>query len=61
MTARKLTPEEWAEIQHVPIKTVWKQIRTGRIRAINYGSKTQPRYRIPESEIDRYDRDNTAA
>lgn len=60
MTARKLSPQEWADAYGIPVTTVRQQIREGRIKAVNVGTQRRPMYRIPESEILRYDRINAA-
>lgn len=57
MSAKYLTPEQWAEERQLKLETVWRQIRQGRIRAIKEGRV----YRIPVTERERYDRENAAA
>ena len=57
---RYLTTEQWAAERQIRVETVRRQIRQGRIRAVNNGDHKRPVYRIPISERDRYDRDNAA-
>lgn len=49
------TPEQVAEYYQLPLSTVWKKIRRGEIRAKNFGSDRQRRYRVSATEIRRLD------
>lgn len=65
MTARYLTPAEFAGLFRLDPRLVQKRIRQHAgapkdpttIRAINVGSPRKPRYRIPATEVTRYERD----
>ena len=50
------TTEEVAEMYGVKVITVWDWIRKGKLRALNISSKSQPRYRIKQSHIDKFEK-----
>ncbi len=50
-----LTPEQVADYYQLPIKTVWKKIRRGEIKAKNFGTDRCHRYRVSAVEIRRLD------
>ena len=55
MSAAWLRPKEVAEHFQIPESTVWRKIRTGEIRAKNWGTQRCPRYRISTAEVRRLD------
>lgn len=63
-TPPHLTVEEFGARLNMAPHAVRRRIRRGPdapggIRAINIGSPSKPEYRIPETEVTRYVRDNT--
>lgn len=42
-----------ADLLSVSSNTIENWIKAGRVKAVNIGSPTTPRYRIPESEMQR--------
>ena len=51
------TAEEVATMFAVKEITVWDWIRKGKLRALNIGTKGQPRYRIKESHIAKFEKE----
>ena len=47
---------EFAEMFRLSRKTVERRIRRGEIEAINVGTEAKRIYRIPRSEVERYER-----
>lgn len=45
---------EFAKFFRLSPRTVSGWIRTGKLRAINFGSEQAPEYRIPHTEVDRF-------
>ena len=50
---------EVADMYGVKEITVWDWIRKGKLRALNVGTKTQPRYRIKESHLVKFEKERT--
>lgn len=52
MSVRYFTPDEVAESRGLDRKTVYRAIHTGRLHAENWGSRSRPRFLIPESALE---------
>lgn len=50
-----LTTEQVAQHYQIPVSTIRQRIRTGQIRARNFGTDRKPMYRIHIREVRRID------
>ena len=47
-----LTPAEAAKLMRVCVRTVWRRINSGQIKAVNVGSIQRPLYRIRHEDLE---------